>query len=254
MRDETVLLIDIGNTNLKWSVMNNDQLSPVYSQSHKTLSPEDLAQSCWKTIDAPNRIYMANVAGQALGKSLSKWMRSVWGLTPVMLSAKHEALGVINGYQDPGQLGIDRWLTLLAVRADETGAVCIVDCGTALTIDFMTAAGVHHGGMILPGLNLMRESLLRDTKIPRVTEVEIESIFAKDTAAAVAAAALHASAALIERALQEAQRHQLGTLTLILTGSDADTIASVLSVPYKIDSGLVMKGLALLAASEGQAE
>ncbi|TVO78320.1 type III pantothenate kinase [Sedimenticola selenatireducens] len=254
MRDETVLLIDIGNTNLKWSLMKNGHIAPISSQSHKTISPEALAQSCWGTIETPDRTYMANVAGEVLGEGLSKWMWATWTQSPTILLAMHKKLGVTNGYRDPAQLGVDRWLTLLAVRANEVGPVCIVDCGTALTIDLMTDEGIHHGGMILPGLNLMRDSLLRDTKIPRVAGVEIESMFAHDTAAAVASAALHASAALIERAMLEAQSNHIGTPKLILTGSDAGAIASLLRMPYEIDSGLVMKGLALFAASEGQAE
>lgn len=254
MKDETVLLVDIGNTNLKWSLLKKDHLTPVSVTAHKALSPDLLAQDCWNSIDTPDRIYIANVAGEALGKGLSDWMRMAWGRSPAILTALPKALGVTNGYLDPGQLGIDRWLTLLAVRADESGAVCIVDCGTALTIDLMTDAGVHRGGMILPGLHLMRESLLRDTKIPRVTDVEVGSMLAQDTATAVAAAALHASAALIERVMQEAQVNYIGTPALILTGSDALTVASVLNVPCKIDNGLVMKGLALLATSKEQVE
>lgn len=254
MKDETVLLIDIGNTNLKWSLMVNGHKTPISSKSHKIITPEALAQSCWGMIETPDRIYMANVAGEVLGRGLSKWMQTTWGRSPTILLATHKTLGVTNGYRNPSQLGVDRWLTLLAVRAHVAGPVCIVDCGTALTIDLMTDEGIHHGGMILPGLNLMRESLLRDTKIPRVTDVEVESMFAHDTAAAVASAALHASAALIERAMQEAQGDYIGTPKLILTGSDAEAIASLLSMPYEIDSGLVMKGLALFAASEGQAE
>ncbi|TVT50583.1 MAG: type III pantothenate kinase [Sedimenticola thiotaurini] len=251
MNSEKTLLIDIGNTNLKWSLLQNGRLSPVAAVPHKVDSVELLAQQCWDAIDCPAQVYLANVAGQALEQGLSDWMELRWHKAPQIIHSESQALGVTNGYHHPLQLGVDRWLTLLAVRASESGMVCIVDCGTAITIDLMTTDGMHRGGMILPGLNLMRESLLRDTNIPRVKSVEIEALFAHDTAAAVASAALHSAAALIERCVQEAASLYKSVPKLILTGSDARLIAEVLHVPYSIDGGLVMKGLALLAESEG---
>ncbi|MCW8945453.1 MAG: type III pantothenate kinase [Sedimenticola sp.] len=247
MNSEIILLVDVGNTNLKWALLQEGEISAVASESHKTNPYSQLAEKCWSKIAIPDSVYIANVAGDELGQALADWIEKSWRLKPQMVCSQANGYGVTNGYDNPVQLGVDRWLTLLAVKAVEDSAVCIVDCGTAITIDLMTHEGMHHGGMILPGLNLMRESLLRDTKIPRVEPAEIDKLFARDTAVAVASAALNAAAALIERSMQEAEAKYKTTPKLILTGSDAQTIAAGLSLTYIIDHGLVMKGLAVVA-------
>ncbi|MCW8889999.1 MAG: type III pantothenate kinase [Sedimenticola sp.] len=251
MNSDNLLLVDIGNTNLKWASLQNGHISAVASEPHKGSEPEQLAERCWSGTAAPTGVYMANVAGEELGRALSAWMAFNWQVEPNWVCAEASRYGVTNAYHNPGQLGVDRWLTLVAVRAAESEAVCIVDCGTAITIDLMTAEGLHRGGMILPGLNLMRESLLRDTKIPRVDSVAIDNLFARDTATAVASAALNAAAALIERSMQEAVSAYKVRPKLILTGSDAEIIAAGLTLPSVLDTGLVMKGLAVVAEAEG---
>jgi len=249
MKSKNILLIDIGNTNLKWSLLQAGQLSAVSAKSHRAVKGnlDLLAAQCWSGILPPDAVYLANVAGAELVAGLSDWMRSHWDRTPRLVQPVSRACGVTNGYVDPAQLGVDRWLTLLAVRRQEQGPVCIVDCGTAITVDLMDSQGVHHGGMILPGLALMRESLLQQTKIPRVTHVSPDSLFARDTATGVASAALNSAAALIERAVEQADAAGHGTPKLILTGSDAAQVAECLNIAHQLDRELVMKGLATIA-------
>lgn len=198
-----ILLIDIGNTNLKWSLLSEGKLSAVQAAPHRNASAEQLALQCWPEIDPPDRIYLASVANETLCPGLSEWMWQRWHRKPQIIQPQASALGVKNGYDDPAQLGVDRWLTLLAVHTEHSGSACIVDCGTALTVDLLAGNGVHHGGLILPGLGLMRESLLSHTHIPRVGPVPINSLFATNTASAVASAAIHSAACLIERSMQE---------------------------------------------------
>ncbi|WP_428635252.1 type III pantothenate kinase [Sedimenticola sp.] len=252
MSNGQILLIDIGNTNLKWSIYQAGRLSPVRSATHRGVTAEQLADVCWDGMSSPDQIYLANVAGAELGSALAGWMQEQWGRAPHWVQSVAAAHGVTNGYRDPGQLGVDRWLTLLAVHRQESWAVCIVDCGTAITLDVMDGSGRHLGGLILPGLDLMRESLLRQTQIPRVTDVPVDTLFARDTATAVAAAAINSAAALIERALSQAEMICGMRPKLILTGSDAQRISAQLAVPYQIDHELVMKGLVVLAESAGE--
>lgn len=247
MQSDSILLIDIGNTNLKWSLFQAGRLSPVRAKSHRAVAGHLLAAQCWSDMLPPDAIYLANVAGAELELGLTDWMRQHWGKTPRVIKSVAHACGVTNGYADPAQLGVDRWLTLLAVRRQESGAVCIVDCGTAITVDLLDSAGLHHGGMILPGLDLMREALLQQTQIPRITQVSADTLFARDTASGVASAAVNSAAALIERAVQQAEAHGHVSPKLILTGSDAGQIAARLNVPCQLDHELVMKGLAAIA-------
>ncbi|WP_260293327.1 type III pantothenate kinase [Sedimenticola hydrogenitrophicus] len=251
MNNTRILLIDIGNTNLKWSLLEAGRLSPIKAEKHHGVAPDQLATTCWGDLQPPDAIYLANVAGADLESGLTSWMQGGWGRTPHPVRPVAQAQGVSNGYREPGQLGVDRWLTLLAVRRQEAGAVCVVDCGTAITLDLMDSQGRHLGGLILPGLDLMRESLLQQTRIPRVGQVPVESLFARDTASAVASAAVNAAAALIERSMRQAAEHCGEPATLILTGSDAARISVQLDIPFRIDHELVMKGLVAIAEAAG---
>ncbi|MCW8903028.1 type III pantothenate kinase [Sedimenticola sp.] len=247
MKSDNILLIDIGNTNLKWSLLQAGRLSPVTAKTHRGVTTDLLAIQCWADIPPPDKIILANVAGAELESGLISWMQVRWGRTPQVVRPVAQGWGVINGYLDPGQLGVDRWLTLLAVRRQECRAACIVDCGTAITVDLMDSGGRHHGGMILPGLDLMRESLLHQTRIPRVDNVSVDTLFARDTASAVASAAVNSAAALIERSMHQATAFCGEFPTLLLTGSDAERISMQLDISFQIDHELVMKGLVAIA-------
>ena len=243
------LLIDIGNSNLKWALYQDGQLSATRSHPHRGVIAQSLAEQCWDSLEQPTAIYMASVAEAGWSRQLEDWMEARWGCAPLRIQSQASGLGVTNGYDDPAQLGVDRWLTLLAVRSVGPRAACIVDCGTALTVDLLDETGQHHGGVILPGLHLMREALLTRTHIPRVESVPVSSLFSRDTATAVASAAINAAAGLIERSLRQAAELCGESPRLLLTGSDAEVIAAALDQPCEIDDGLVMKGLAAIARS-----
>ncbi len=251
MKSGDILLIDIGNTNLKWAMLQTGKLSPITAKSHQDVAADRLAAESWSGMRPPDAIYLANVAGTDLESGLINWMLSEWNRRPRIVHPVAKMLGVTNGYRDPAQLGVDRWLTLLAVRGQVSGPVCIVDCGTAITLDLMDSEGSHFGGLILPGLNLMRESLLQQTRIPRVTHVPVDTLFARDTASAVASAAINSAAALIERTMRQAAELCNEPPRLILTGSDAAQISARLAIPFRIDGELVMKGLAVFAETVG---
>jgi type III pantothenate kinase len=73
-----------------------------------------------------------------------------------------QACGVINGYDDPEQLGADRWAALIAARSMAIQGACIMDVGTAISIDGLDGQGVHLGGVIFPGTELLR-NVVRDS-------------------------------------------------------------------------------------------
>ena len=95
---------------------------------------------------------------------MTAYIQSLWGITAICLSVSRQAGGVMNAYDDIDQLGVDRWLTIIAAWNRYRSAVCIVDCGTALTLDVVSASGQHAGGFIVPGLTLMGDVLNRQTQ------------------------------------------------------------------------------------------
>lgn len=242
-----ILLIDIGNTNLKWAWLVNSQLSAISSARHVDQSFTELADTAWLAESVPEKVLVANVAGDDIKSALNEWVERQWGLSPQFLVSPAADLGVRNAYQNPEQLGIDRWLTLVAAHARWDEPVCIVDCGTAITVDVIDVGGEHKGGVILPGFNLMREALLARTRIPRVSAADVKTLLSTDTASAVASAALHSAAALVERVLHQGADEFGQTPRLVMTGSDARYLLSEIDKQGEIESDLVMTGLMLVA-------
>ena len=243
-----VLLVDIGNTNLKWAIRTVDHPLSIFHATHRDQDLAAFFDSIWGNIEHPLKVLVSNVAGNLIREKLTQWVEDKWGLYPEFPVAEKEACGVINGYNQPSQLGIDRWLALIAARVNQRNSVCIVDAGTAITIDVMDSKGSHAGGLIIPGLGLMRDALLSGTKIPKVTEEARSDMFlGASTSSAVFSGSLHASAALIEKVVNHWYKTENESLTLILTGSDAIHLKSVLEMPCQIESDLVMRGLSVLA-------
>lgn len=245
-----ILLIDIGNTNLKWTWLLGDDLSPLQSRAYRNRSMKEVASDCWRGRQAPVRVLVASVGDKDFAAELAVWVREVWGAKAEFIRSPSRALGVTNAYAEPAQLGVDRWLTLIAVFNNKQAPACIVDCGTAVTLDVIDRGGQHLGGLILPGFRMMREALLQGTNIPRHQAVADTGLFARDTASAVAAGSIQATAALIDRVLHESNRRLGERPKLILTGSDAAYLQSVLAEPCDNVPELVMSGLALLAREQ----
>lgn len=245
------LLIDIGNTNLKWCWLEGDVLSELQSEPHQQGASPYFPQRCWVDAKRPDAVFVANVSTPLLNQQINSWIQENWTLTPSFLVSEAESFGVRNAYGSPEQLGVDRWLTLIAVHSRYSVPACIVDSGTAITIDVIKEDGQHLGGLILPGFELMRGALLKNTHIPRVKQIKSTSdLLGRDTESAVASACLNSAAALVERVLHSATE-KLGTQPIVLlTGSDAALLQSALTIPTQLQWDLVMSGLSVVATGQ----
>ena len=242
-----MLLIDIGNTNLKWSWLEDGELSDICSLSHQEQEAIESIERYWRNDPPPYRVLIANVAGGMIDAQLLNWIAENWKVKAQLVRSEASALGVTNAYQIPQQLGVDRWLTLIAAHRLNSRACCIVDCGTAMTVDVLTESGQHLGGLILPGINMMREALREKTGIPPVDVVAAERLLGQDTASAIASAVVNSGAALIERVVTESTKLLGEKPLLLLTGSGAQQIMSVLYSNFEYEPNLVMLGLRTLA-------
>ena len=146
--------------------------------------------------------------------------------------------GLQCGYEQPEQLGIDRWLQVLAVARNPEQNYCVISCGTALTIDL--ADGLQHlGGYILPNLYLQRDSLIQNTKGIKIPDAAFDELGpGRNTIDAVHHGILLGLVSTIEKVLQQSPRQ------LILTGGDAPVFARYLAeyAPC-IENDLLLKGL-----------
>lgn len=250
MTTEKILLLDSGNTRLKWAWLTAAGLEHPGSAAQAGLDLHAHAQSVWSEVAAPTRIIVSNVTGDEFAARLSACTQRLWQLEPEFVHAQPRACGVTNAYADPAKLGADRWLALIAAHRHTPGAVCVVDCGTAVTIDTLTADGNHSGGVILPGLRLMQHALFEHTQ--QISDDMNQAThpltpFARSTQAAVQNGALYALTSAIERATADAEA-ALGTaVTRIITGGDAPRVLPHLAAQYRHTPDLVLQGLAVIA-------
>jgi len=236
------LLIDSGNTRLKWALVKEDGVITSHALINRLITRQQLLEM-WKPLTSPKRLAIAGVSSTPLLELVLAVIVELWPtLEIIQVTAQAHAFGVVNAYQQPEKLGVDRWLTLVAVRNLYQKPVCIVDCGTAITVDLLDADGNHQGGLISPGLTLMKQSLATGTAALPFNDINYKVGPASFTEAAIYSGTLAAAVGLIEQVLSK----QSNALSLILTGGDAEIIAAQLNNELIIDRELVLRGLAVV--------
>ena len=237
------LLIDSGNTRLKWAVLQNGELMSRHVLVNQQLTRHELIVA-WKGL-TPERLAIACVSNAPLLELVRAVALELWpGIDMIQVHSQAHAFGVHNAYRQPEKLGVDRWLALVAVQHFYRQAACIVDCGTAITVDLIDADGNHQGGLICPGLTLMKKSLAAGTEALPFDETNYGAGPANFTVAAIYSGTLAAAVGLIEHVLSR----QANPMLVIVTGGDAELIAVQLANRPIVDADLVLRGLAVVLA------
>jgi type III pantothenate kinase len=235
------LVLDLGNSRCKWALAN-----AALAQGGALAYGDDFTQaldSSFSALPRPQHVAAVCVAASGHLQTLTQWVQRRWGLELRAIVTRAVQLGVTNTYKDPARLGADRWAALVAARARLSGAVCVVDCGTALTIDALDENGVFRGGVILPGLTLMRDALLRTHGVREVLG-DAGSALAQSTADGAAAGTLLGLAGAIDRILDE-QATLLGAAPqIVITGGDALPLCALLRHVAQYTPDLVLEGVA----------
>jgi type III pantothenate kinase len=235
------LLVDMGNTRLKWAVMLNSRLTPGRALDNSRLNRHELVEA-WKALPIPRRLAIACVSANFLLELVLAVAAELWSnLEIIRVKSQAQAFGVCNAYRQPEKLGVDRWLAIVAATHYYRLPACIADCGTAITVDMVDIKGHHQGGMISPGLTLMRKSLAEGTEALQLSETDYMFGLANATEAAIYSGTLSAAVGLIEHVLAK----QPDSVQLILTGGDAALISQHLKSKPVIDADLVLRGLAI---------
>ncbi|MBQ0724208.1 MAG: type III pantothenate kinase [Cycloclasticus sp.] len=237
------LIIDRGNTALKWQVLKSGVLHE-QGQALNTVPLTDVLQPL--TGERFTSIYVSNVGSVDFCKQLSEWADEHLQLSPVFVESARTACGVTNAYDHPKQLGVDRWLAMIAAHKTYPGMLCVVDIGTALTMDFLDDDGLHLGGFIVPGVELMKTSLLGQTEKISLQDKPSNNQFGKNTSEAVFLGIEQMLQAFIEQKMVQTQVNYQQVISLILTGGYAKPLAAGLSIPYQLHTELVLDGLNML--------
>jgi type III pantothenate kinase len=250
---EYTLLIDIGNTFLKWGLFtptaNGTARENRIESGHALLDEITALPVPFAKLPTPSKIVVSNVAGSRVRASTIR-MLEVWpdAPTPYWLVPQNAQCGVTNSYRNPAQLGSDRWGALLGARhLLGPRAAMVVVCGTATTIDFLTADGVFKGGMIIPGLGLMLRSLHEGTAALPDQDGEFAR-YPNQTVDAIASGCQHAQAGTIER-LYHLERQHTPDVVCVLSGGAAGAVAPRLTIPVQQHENLVLEGLYRISQS-----
>jgi type III pantothenate kinase len=233
-----MLLIDAGNSRIKWALAGT---AGWQQQGVLELADAALLQRQFAALPLPDKILVANVAGAAVAQQV-RTACADWGRPVEFIAAQPEQCGVRNGYEQPAQLGSDRWAALVAAWQHTHAACLVVHCGTATTVDALSADGEFRGGLILPGLALMRQSLAAAASgLAAADGVWCE--FPRNTADAMASGAIAATCGAIR-----AQHELLGVpgACCLLGGGAADSIVPHLGLPLERMDNLVLRGLQII--------
>ena len=240
-----ILAVDAGNTRIKWGL--HDGEGWLVQDWIATTRAGSIAGR-WVKLARPQSAIACNVAGDAARRALAAAARRL--AVPLrFVASRARQCGVASSYDRPAQLGPDRWAALVGAWNLFHGACVVVNVGTTMTVDALAGDGVFLGGMIVPGPDLMRRSLARNTAGLRPQSGEF-AFFPGRTADAIESGAVNALAGAIERMQRFMREAGLATPLVVVSGGASGLVAPALNVPVEVVDNLVLEGLLRIALDE----
>ena len=237
-----ILAVDAGNSRVKWALHDGRDFVRDGWVVHADI---DALDAQWSSLPVPSAIVIANVAGDGIGQRLRK-SSGRWKTAPRWAVSARSQAGVCNRYDDPSELGIDRWAALIGARRFSSDPCVVVNAGTAMTVDALTGTGEFIGGIIVPGFDLMHESLAARTARLSADRGNFTP-FPRTTRDAITSGAIQASCGAVERmrdALLVAGRQDPA---LIFSGGAGELVARHMKGPVRVIDKLVLQGLVQIA-------
>ena len=237
-----ILAIDAGNSRVKWGWHDGSAWTGIANVSLiEFAASSDHVNPFSATHADPSRIIISNVAGEGAHQLIVNWT-SIFETEPEWVHGVSELCGVRNRYARPEQLGPDRWAAVIAARALEPGRAClVVNAGTCTTIDALNAGGEFTGGLILPGIDLMRFVLHEHTgRLPLQQGNFVKA--PRNTVDAIETGCRHAQAGAVER------MHRVlgGDSACLISGGGGPSLIERLELRCRYVENLVLEGLACI--------
>jgi len=241
------LLVDSGNRSIKWALLEDGEL---FEHGRVDRAAGQSLRDAWADITRPQRVVIGNVAGQHGEQTARAITREFWQLSAEFVHSTASCCGITNCYADPEQLGVDRWLAMIAAKHLTKGPAIVVDCGTAVTIDLVDEEGRFRGGVIMAGLGLSRAALRAGTAALDQYDLAQTTVAATSTADAVVSGTLIGLAGAIDRIVQE-QSILIETVpTVFLSGGDAGKLLLQFNFNIEMLPDLVLQGLRIYSESD----
>ncbi len=245
---DALLVIDAGNTHMKWGIYEGSTLrSHMRIPSHWTHSKVEtcLHQLLDRSHHRPIRDAVISSVVPTLTPFLIDLCRKTFGCDPLIADANVET-GISFPF-DPENLGSDRRVNVTAGANKYGFPLIIVDLGTATTLDVVDDRGRYVGGVILPGIHTATEALiLRTALLPRFSLERPESIIGQNTVAGLQAGALYGAAGQVDGLVRLIRREYPLPFQVVTTGGFADLIAPYTQSIHLVDRRLTLDGLRIL--------
>ena len=242
------LALDIGNTRLKWALYAAP-MPGAGMLAHGAVFLEaidTLAEGAWRDLPAPASMLGSVVAGEGIRRRVEAQLE-IWDVEPRWVVSSAAACGVINGYEHPNRLGVDRWVALIGARhrilsRGTPRPILVVMVGTAVTVDALDTQGRFLGGLILPGFGLMLRALEMGTaglKAPTGEAVD----FPTNTSDALMSGGADAIAGAVERMHRKLLKRCGEEPVLLLSGGAAVKLESISDLRFETVETLIFEGL-----------
>ncbi len=243
------LLMDIGNSRIKWGVLEKGCVQRTGHISQDRIREKGLQVLTTRIPRRVDEVFASNVAGTSFATRLSGVVGMHCECDVRFARTERSGWGVTNSYTQPRRMGVDRWVAMIGAWSEIQSSCLIVDVGTAMTVDALDDDGHHIGGQIIPGVSTMATALAAATSdIPQVKPAPGRggadlSMFARNTAAAVREGAQNAVVGAIDRSIRTLQSNAYEP-TVVLTGGDSSRILNALCESPLHRPHLVLQGLA----------
>jgi type III pantothenate kinase len=230
------LEFDIGNTNHKWRLLDGGEVVRRGSFSNSDNGLENIP---YQGVEV---IWVACVASASYVEKLAAWAKQ-FDIQVQQAVVTDQVSGVVCGYAEPHRLGVDRWLAVLAAYY-RCGPACVIDIGSAMTLDVVDANGHHLGGYIVPGYQLLLNALFKDTDKVRWVQSEVSDDLSlgRNTANAVVAGVKLMLVGFVEQAIA---RIPFDHAQIVFTGGGGRLLREACGDRGMWLEDLVFEGLAL---------
>lgn len=242
------LLFDIGNTRLKWAVEEAGSFIASGAFSHAELAATDCLSNYLPALQV-SAIWVSNVGNAASLDRLKMLAKQDYGLRAQVITVSESAVGLRNAYADLDKLGVDRWVAAIGARQIvESGAVIIIDAGTAVTVDLLDQHNVYQGGAIIPGVALMHDALTSNTAGIQSDRSSAPPIIGKSTSECVNSGVHYGLVGAVERVVKNMQRSLPRKAAIVLTGGDSKLLKQHAKYSMQLVENLVLTGVLRLAS------
>lgn len=255
-----MLTVDIGNSRIKWALFSGGLIKESGCLDYTAENIEaQLDSVCLpKSVSS---VAVSCVAGEKIKSRFKTWADQNDLANIEFAVTRDKQHGVVNSYQDPAKMGVDRWLAMVAAynkcKTLTGNLICVIDCGTAITFDVLDFGGKHQGGLIMPGYQTMIQSLIKNAENIKnnnkiVSPPQITSELACSTSDALVNGCSQIIVQGISGIVNGFQKKSSAKLHCLVTGGDAEWVSSALTVDHEYDPYLVLKGLYLVSVNENE--